>query len=275
MRTNILRLAMMTGLALPAAGGVVLPPNLGSASTFGLLGGTISNTGVSVVTGNVGAQTTVTGFPPGTATGTVYPAPSDPTVAAAYLDFLAAFNYGNTVGSTQTLDDLTMNRTILGNSVTTFLVTDVTSTANINLTFDAQADSSEVFIVRIAHDLQINGPMTFSLINGATASNIYWIIGRDGTISSGGGPTNWEGNILAGRNFTMAAIPGGSETLTGVIDGCVFAESANTLAGRTNIGGCVASTQSSIPEPGTAGLLAAGGLCGAWGLRRRTRHRSL
>src|SRR5947208_835897 len=66
--------------------------NLGTASSFGMLGSTISNTGSSVVTGNVGATTTIGGFPPGTASGTVYGAPSDPTVAAAYTDFLAAYS---------------------------------------------------------------------------------------------------------------------------------------------------------------------------------------
>jgi hypothetical protein len=247
----------------------LVAPNLGSASAFGLLGGTISNTGTSVVTGNVGATTTVTGFPPGTASGTVYPAPSDPTVAAAYLDFLAAFTYGNTISSTQTLSGLTTNQTFLGNSVTTFLVSDVTSTANIQLTFDAQADSTEVFIVRVGHDLQINGPINFSLINGALANNIYWIIGRDATISSGGGPSTWDGDILVGRNFTMSAIPGGSGTLTGLIKGCVFAESANTLAGQTDIGGCSSSgSASAVPEPGSAGLVMLSGLLGIAGLRR-------
>jgi hypothetical protein len=235
-----------------------------------MLGGTISNTGTSVVQGNVGATTTVTGFPPGTATGTVYPAPSDPTVAAAYTDFLAAFAYGDTVASTQTLAGLATDQTFFGNSVTTFLISDVTSTANVHLTFDAQANSAGVFIVRIDNDLQINGPIVFSLINGALASNIYWVIGRDATISSGGGPSTWDGDILTGRNFTMSAIPGGSGTLTGQINGCVFAESANTLAGTTDIGGCN-STQSTgaIPEPGTAGLMSVGGLLGVWWLRKR------
>src|SRR5579862_5021735 len=42
-----------------------------AANSFGLLGGTVSNTGASLVVGNVGATTTITGFPggPGTATG--------------------------------------------------------------------------------------------------------------------------------------------------------------------------------------------------------------
>jgi hypothetical protein len=97
-----------------AAFGNVLAPNLGSAFSFGMLGGTISNTGTSVVTGNVGAVTTITGFPPGTATGTIYPSPSNPTVSAAYLDFLNAYTLAYrdvSTPTTQLVTDLTTNRT--------------------------------------------------------------------------------------------------------------------------------------------------------------------
>ena len=34
----------------------------------------------------------------------------------------------------------------------------------------------------------------------------------------------------------MSANPGGSGVLAGTINGCVFAQSANTLAGTTNVG---------------------------------------
>src|SRR5271168_2452126 len=40
-----------------------------AASSFGLLGGSVSDTGSSTVVGNVGATSTITGFPPGTASG--------------------------------------------------------------------------------------------------------------------------------------------------------------------------------------------------------------
>ncbi len=43
-----------------------------AATSFGLLGGSVSDTGTSVVIGNVGATSTITGFtPPGTETGFV------------------------------------------------------------------------------------------------------------------------------------------------------------------------------------------------------------
>ena len=58
-----------------AVGPVLAAPisvDLGTATSFGLLGGTISNTGTSVVTGNIGvkdASGTITGFPPGITVG--------------------------------------------------------------------------------------------------------------------------------------------------------------------------------------------------------------
>lgn len=269
-RAGLLYNLMFILIAGPASGASIAP-NLGTASSFGLLGDTISNTGTSLVNGNVGARTTITGFPPGTSTGTVYTAPSDPTVVAAYNDFILAYTQAFSDISTpptQSLADLTVNRTFIGNNVYTFPVTDVISTANINLTFDAQGNGNEVFIIKTARDLTINGPLTFTLSNGALSSNIYWIVGRTATISSGGGPVTFDGDILAGTSFTMSANPGGSGVLAGTINGCVFAETANTLAGKTQVNGCSPNSPNSVPEPGSMGLMAIGCLLGALGMRK-------
>jgi Ice-binding-like len=198
--------------SLPASASVIAP-NLGNATSFGMLGGTISNTGTSIVAGNVGATITITGFPPGTATGTVYAAPGDPTVNSAYNDFLNAFNFADSDVSTppgQSVTDLTTNRTFLGNNVFTFPLTDVTSTTGIELTFDAQFDSREIFIIKIARDLTING--------------------------------------------------------------CVYAETANTLAGTTQINGCSASA---APEPQSWALMALASIIGLLLFQRFLRAPSL
>ncbi|MGD0772269.1 MAG: ice-binding family protein [Candidatus Solibacter sp.] len=284
MRIWLLRALMVLVLAAPAIGGLVVPPNLGTAYPFGLLAGTVSNTGTSVVTGDVGATVTITGFPPGTSsTGNYYTAPNAPgtTVGLAYTDFVSAFNlaYSDTsTPPTQTLSGLSGPMTLLGNTVYNFSSTDVSSVASTILTFDANNNSSEVFIIKVSRDLQINAPITFHLTDGALSSNIYWIIGRDATISGATDvlPVTWDGNILAGRNFTMSAGTGGSGPLAGTINGCVFAETTATLGGTTDIGGCTASTFSGAPEPGSSGLVALGCLLGGLGLRkfrsvRRTR----
>ena len=281
MRIWLLWALVVIVVAVPAFGNEIFAPNLGNAYPFGMLGGTISNTGTSVVTGDVGATITITGFPPGTATGTVYTAPNSPssTVGMAYTDFLTAFALANsnvTTPPTQTLSGLAGPMTLLGNTVYNFSSTDVTSVAGANLEFDANNNSSEVFIIKITGALTILGPMTFTLENGALSSNIYWIVGTDATISPSDVPVTFDGTILAGDTFKMSAAVGGSGVLAGTINGCVYAVNANTLAGQTDIGGCTASATSGTPEPGSSGLVALGCLLGGLGLRkfrsvRRTR----
>ncbi len=217
------------------------------------------------MTGNVGATTSVTGFPPGTVTGTLYPSPSDPTVAQAYTDFESAFN--NIYTSTASVSDLATSQVFLGAGVYTFSSTDVTSAAGISLTFDGQSNSNAVFVMQIGGALTINGPITFNLINGAAANNIYWIVGTAATIDPSGAAITWDGDILA-QTFTMSANTGGSGVLAGTINGCVLTVNANTLAGQTVVNGCGAGTQSSVPEPGSLVTMAAGLLLAASKLRR-------
>ena len=263
------RLIWLAMAAVPAFGAPIMV-NLGTANSFGLLGGTISNTGTSVVSGNVGGKTTVTGFPPGTTAGSgnnVYPAPSDPTVVMAYNDFVNAFNTAQTMMSTASYADLTMDRTFTGNNVNTFALTDISTATGINLTFDALNDSNAVFVIKIARDLTVNGALTFTLQNQAQAKNIFWIVGRDATISVGSsGPIAFYGDILAGSSFTMSAASGGPGTLAGTINGCVLAETANTLAGTTNVNGC--SGVAAVPESGSFGLVSLSCLLGILAWRR-------
>jgi hypothetical protein len=48
--------------------------------------------------------------------------------------------------------------------------------------------------------------------------------------------------------------------LAATINGCVFTETVNTLAGQTDVNGC--SATGATPEPGTAALLGLGLLLG-------------
>lgn len=273
MRPGLLSTLIVAVIATSAFGGPITV-NLGTASSFGLLGGTIINTGTSVVIGNVGATTTVTGFDPtGTATGTIYPYPSDPTVEAAYSDFESAFATLSNTSDTPPTDVITgSNQTTQlfnGGGVYEFSAGTITWTAASVLTFDG--NNTSVFIMQIPGDMTVNGPITFDLDGGVLASNIYWIVGSpSGSFTATINPTNipanqmvWDGSILA-DDFTMS---GNSGSLSGTINGCVLTVAANTLANTTDVNGCSSiSVATTIPEPGTGGLLALGCVLGALAL---------
>src|SRR5688572_10856251 len=86
--------SLVLALALGMTGGVALAaplaasaPGLGAAASFSVLGKAgVTNTGNSVLAGNVGADSSITGFPPGSAAGQVLA----PDVNQAEADALTA-----------------------------------------------------------------------------------------------------------------------------------------------------------------------------------------
>jgi hypothetical protein len=262
---------MTIAAVTPAFGGFVTM-DLGSASSFALLGSTITDTGVSHILGNVGATTTITINDSWIVTGTVYPA-GDPIAKAAYQDFETAYNTALALGNTQpVLSSLGLTQTFTGNNVYQFTST-ISTTSGTALTFDAEYNPNEVFVMQVDGAFTVNGILTFDLIKGAQAKNIFWIVQDAATISVGSSPPQtFEGSILAGTSFTMSAADreGGSGVLAGTIDGCVFAETANTLAGQTTVNGCVGGGLPGggpgVPEPGSSGLVGLACLLGilAW-----------
>ncbi len=78
--------------------------DLGTAEAFAVLAGsTVTNTGPSVVTGDLGvyAGTSVTGFPPGILNGTFHVA--DAVAQQAQIDLTTAYNVAAGLPSTQNL----------------------------------------------------------------------------------------------------------------------------------------------------------------------------
>jgi hypothetical protein len=250
----------------------------GAASSFPLLGGTVIASGTaSSIQGNVGATTTITGFDVSDATATGFvcteggAAPctggNDAAVTAAfnsiYTPVTGAFSVGEDLVPTGSFTTAT-SQTFAGNTVYASTGA-ISTTASTNLIFDAGGDSSAVFVIQVLGPLTVNGPMTFTLENGAQADNIFWIVEGAATISvASSGPITFDGNILAGSSFTMAAATGGAGVLAGTINGSVFADTANTLAGTTDVNG----SSNPVPEPASAGLVSLGCLV-AFLARRR------
>ncbi len=101
MRINVIVVGMFTvsGLAGHATADI-----LGTAQSFAVLGGsTVTNTGPTVITGDLGVWpgTAITGFPPGIVSGTIHA--SDAVAQQAQSDVTTAYNTLAGLAQTQNL----------------------------------------------------------------------------------------------------------------------------------------------------------------------------
>ncbi|HMI31719.1 MAG TPA: ice-binding family protein [Candidatus Limnocylindrales bacterium] len=169
----------------------------GTTSTFGVLGNTVTNTGGTSVTGDVGASpgATVSGFPPGTATGTIYLGGA--TAAQAQTDLTAAYNdaAGRTTGAITVSGDLT------GLTLTPGLYKSTSSLGITgDLTLNALGNPNAIFIIQMASTLTTGSGSQVILTGGAKASNIIWQVGSSATLGTN---SVFKGTIMALTSITM------------------------------------------------------------------------
>src|SRR3954454_9358766 len=149
-RTAVVGLALLSLTA--SLGAAQTAPTLGSAQSFAVLGGsTVTNTGPSVITGDLGVSpgSAVTGFPPGTVvSGTIHAA--DAVAAAAQSSLTTAYNSLAGQACTQDLTGQDLGGLTLTAGVYCFSTSaQLTGT----LTLNAQGNSSAVFIFKIGSTL--------------------------------------------------------------------------------------------------------------------------
>jgi hypothetical protein len=175
------------------------PIALGTATTFAVLAAsTVTNTGATTVTGNLGLSpgTAVTGFGPGIVNGTIHAA--DAAAAQAQLDLTTAYNNaaGLTVGAVGVAGNLG------GQTLTPGLYKSTSSLeiSSGDLTLDAQGDANAVFIFQMASTLTTTSGRQVILANGAKAANIFWQVGSSATL---GTTSVFKGNILAFASITV------------------------------------------------------------------------
>ena len=169
------------------------PVLLGTADSFAVLAGsTITNTGPSVINGDLGLHpgTAVTGFPPGTVNGAEHV--TDAVAQQAKTDLTTAYKdaAGRPFSATSPPD--IGGRTLTGGVYRTGSVASLGLTGS--LTLDAQGDPRAVFIFQIESTLVTATDSSVSLVNGAQACNVYWQVGSSATL---GTRTAFKGNILA------------------------------------------------------------------------------
>lgn len=166
---------------------------LGSVSQFTILAGsTITSTGPTVISGKIGLYpgTAVTGFPPGTISGSQEI--TSPAALTAQLDATSIYNQLNLLPSDGSLSG-GVNQTFSPG------VYDVPSELEISggTIFDAGGISNAVFVIRVPTALLVNGPVI--LTGGAQAGNIYWLVGTSATINS----ESMKGVIIAVQSITF------------------------------------------------------------------------
>jgi hypothetical protein len=180
------------GAAAPAA--AAQPPlDLGTATSFAVLAGTtVTNTGPSTITGDVGVSpgTAVTGFPPGHInSGTIHAA--DAVALQAQSDLTTAYN--DAAGRGPVVDET--GRNLGGQELVAGVYGDSSGMALTGtVTLDAQGDPDAVFIFRAGSTLITASNSTVALIGGAQACHVYWLVGSSATIGVG---TNFVGNVMA------------------------------------------------------------------------------
>jgi uncharacterized repeat protein (TIGR01451 family) len=204
MARSALALLMVLTLAARARPEVVraigTAPSLGTASSFAVLGGsTVTNTGPSIVVGDLGVSpgSAVVGFPPGVVVGGVIHA-ADAVALAAQADNVTAYNNlaGQACDTNLTgmdLGGMTLVPGVYCFSTSAFLSAGI-------LTLDAGGDPDAVFIFKIGSTLITGSATSVLMINGAQACNVFWQVGSSATL---GTTTAFAGNILALASVTL------------------------------------------------------------------------
>ena len=219
--------------------------NLATASPFVVLGGsTVTNTGPSVLNGDLGVSpgTSLVGFGlPAVVNGATHN--NDAVAGQAQSDLTTAYNVaaGQPVAPA---DDL--SGTDLGNRTLTAGAYRYTSSAQLTgaLTLNAQGDPDAQFVFEIGSALTTAPASSVVLINGASPCNVYWQVGSSATLET---TTAFQGNLMA---LTSISLNNGASVV-----GRVLARNGqislinNVLEGSQCGTGSVSSSPPASPSP--------------------------
>jgi hypothetical protein len=191
-------IAAVLGLAAAASSAQAASNvGLGTADSFAVLGGqTVTNTGPSVINGDVGVSpgSSVIGFPPGIVNGVIHA--TDGVANQAQLDLTTAYNDAAGRGSTASISADLAGNTLVGGVYTSATSMGLSGA----LTLDAQGDPDAVFIFQAGSTLTAGPGSQVLLIGGAQSCNVFWQVGSSATIDTG---SQFVGNIMALTSISM------------------------------------------------------------------------
>ena len=168
---------------------------VGTTSNFAILAGeTITNTGSTIITGDVGlyAGTAFPGAPDVTLNGEKHL--SDAVALTAKNDLVTA--YDDLAGRTPQV----INRELGGKTLTPGVYVSDTKDFQLTgtLTLDAEGDPNAIFIFQTATTLITASASSIEFIGGATECSTFWQVGTSATLGSN--------SSFAGRIFAKASI---------------------------------------------------------------------
>jgi hypothetical protein len=217
---------------------------LGAACTYGVLAGsTVTNTGASIVRGDLGLSpgSSVTGFldtntyvgtgthtaGPGVVTGTIHltdpPPPSTTSAAAAQAALTVAYLdlQGRTAPAPTTVAGDLGGLTLAPGLYKSTSTLGITGT----LTLDGGGNANAVWVFQVATGLTTLSSSNIVLAGGAQAHNIFWQVGSSATLGTN---STFNGSILTGSGSISLA--------TGAtLNGRALAQTAGAVTLDTNM----------------------------------------
>lgn len=189
-------LVAVTGVGSSAVYAAEAAVDLGTARSFAVLAGsTVTNTGPSVITGDLGLSpgSAVTGSPQVVGTQHI----RDAVAAQAQVDLTIAYN--DAAGRSTTAD---VTGADLGGMTLVPGVYTASSAMGLTgaVTLDAQGDPEAMFVFQAGSTLTTASNSHVLLVNGASPCNVFWQVGSSATLGTG---TTFVGTVMALTSATL------------------------------------------------------------------------